>query len=78
MKIKFNFFDGEENGNINTFDEISCKIKETFKTCNLYQKNYCSEFKKDELIFELNINNNNSDTIYLIIQLKDKTNFAGL
>ncbi len=29
--------------------------------------NYSSEFKKDEPIFELNINNDNSDTIYSII-----------
>ena len=38
--------------------------------------NYSSEFKKDEPI--LNINNNNRDTIYSIIQLKDKTIVAGL
>ena len=40
--------------------------------------NYYLLFKKDEPIFELNINNNNSDTIYSIIQLKDKININGL
>ena len=72
-----NFLIIEQEGN-NTFDEISRKTLETFKTCNLYQMNYSTEFKKDEPIFELNINNNNSDTIYSIIQLKDKTIVAGL
>ena len=38
--------------------------------------NYCSVFKKNEPIFEFNINNNN--TIYSIIQLKDKTIIDGL
>ena len=51
---------------------------ETLKTCNLYQIKYSTEFKKDEPLFELNINNNNSDKIFSIIQLKDKTIVAGL
>ena len=40
--------------------------------------NYSSEFKKNEPIFELNINNKNNDTIYSIIQLKDKIIVADL
>lgn len=58
-----------EKENNNTFNEISQKTMETLKTCNLYQMKYSTEFKKDEPLFELNINNNNSDNIFSIIQL---------
>ena len=67
-----------EKENNNTFNEISQKTMETLKTCNLYQMKYSTEFKIDEPLFELNINNNNSDNIFSIIQLKDKTIVAGL
>lgn len=65
-----------EKENNNTFNEISNKTMETLKTCNLYQMKYYMEFKKDEPLFELNINNNNN--IYSIIQLRDKAIVAGL
>ena len=67
-----------EKENNDTFNEISRATLETLKTCTLFQMSYSPEFKKDEILFELNINNNQNDNIYSIIQLKDKSIAAGL
>ena len=79
-RFQFNkyFFITEKEGN-DTFDEISRSTFETFKTCNLYNMEFCPEIKIDESLYELNVNkNNNTDHIYSIIQLKNKDIAVGL
>ena len=60
-----------EKENNDTFNEISRSTFESFKTFNLFQMNYSPEFKNDNILFEFNINNNQNDNIYSIIQFKD-------